>query len=68
MVSLFLFNNTMKSNKHKKHMMFNDTIMWFGIHKGKRLKDIPDSYFQYLLDNNISFRGIKNYSKRRLKL
>lgn len=58
----------MKSKKHKANMVFDDTVMWFGVHKGKRLKDIPDSYFQYLLDNNISFRGIKNYSKRRLKL
>lgn len=51
----------------KKHNLKDDTVMWFGIHKGKRLKDIPDSYFQYLLDNNLSFRGIKNYSKKRLK-
>lgn len=52
----------------KKHNVTDETVMWFGKYKGSKLKDIPDSYFQYLLDNNISFRGIKNYSKRRLQV
>ena len=54
--------------KSKKHIVFDQTIMWFGKYKGFKLIDIPNEYFQYLLDNNISFRGIKDYSKRRLKL
>jgi uncharacterized protein (DUF3820 family) len=58
----------MKSNKHKTHMVFDETVMWFGKYKGIRLINIPDEYFQYLLDKNISFRGIKNYSKRRLNI
>lgn len=55
-------------SKHKQNNLTDNTVMWFGIHKNKKLKDIPNSYFQYLLDNNISFRGIKNYSKQRLGL
>ena len=54
--------------KSKKHIVFDQTIMWFGKYKGFKLIDIPNEYFQYLLDNNISFRGIKNYSKTRLNL
>ena len=57
--------STMKS---KKHIVSDKTIMWFGKYKGFKLIDIPNEYFQYLLDNNISFRGIKDYSKRRLNL
>ena len=51
------------NNKSSKHNLTDDTIMWFGIHKGKKLKDIPNNYFKYLIDNNIAFRGIKNYAK-----
>ena len=52
--------------KSKKNNLTHDTIMWFGIYKGKRLKDIPDEYFIYLLENNISFKGIKNYIKTKI--
>ena len=51
------------NNKSSKHNLTDDTIMWFGIHKGKKLKDIPNDYFKYLIANNIAFRGIKNYAK-----
>ena len=56
----------MKSRKYKANLVSDKTIMWFGKYKGFKLIDIPDEYFQYLLDNNISFKGIKDYSKRRL--
>ena len=52
--------------KSKKHIVSDKTIIWFGKYKGFKLIDIPDEYFQYLLDYNISFKGIKDYSKRRL--
>lgn len=52
----------------KKYNLTDETVIWFGKYKGSKLKDIPDSYFQYLLDNNISFRGIKNYSNKRLQI
>lgn len=54
--------------KSKKHIVSDKTIIWFGKYKGTKLIDIPDEYFQYLLDNNISFKGIKDYSKTRLNL
>ena len=51
-----------------QHSADGETLMWFGVHKGKKFKDIPTSYFQYLLDNNISFKATKHYSKQYLKL
>ena len=56
----------MKSRKYKANLVSDKTIIWFGKYKGTKLIDLPDEYFQYLLDNNISFKGIKDYSKRRL--
>lgn len=48
----------------KTNSKINDnSVMWFGIHKNKKMKDIPDDYFQHLLNNDISFRAIKHYSK-----
>ena len=41
----------------------DDTKIWFGKHKGKKMREIPDSYFEYLLKNDICFRGIKHYAK-----
>jgi uncharacterized protein (DUF3820 family) len=31
----------------------DDSEMWFGKHKGKKLKDVPADYLLYLLDNGI---------------
>jgi uncharacterized protein (DUF3820 family) len=56
----------MKSKKHRANVVSDNTVMWFGVHKGKRLKDIPNSYFKYLLESDISFKGIKNYTLKRL--
>ena len=41
----------------------DNTRIWFGVHKGTKMKDIPDGYFKYLLDNGISFKSIKHYTK-----
>ena len=51
-----------------QHSADGETVMWFGIHKGKKFKDIPVEYFQFLLDHNISFKATKHYSKTILKL
>jgi hypothetical protein len=48
---------------NRKYVLTDEDKIWFGIHKGTKLKNIPDYYFQYLLNNNISFKGIKHYSK-----
>lgn len=41
----------------------HETKIWFGVHKGTKMKDLSDSYLQYLLDNDISFKAVKHYSK-----
>ena len=41
----------------------DETRMWFGAHKGTKLKDIPDEYFKFLLEQGLSFKAIKHYSK-----
>jgi uncharacterized protein (DUF3820 family) len=41
----------------------DDTVMWFGVHKGKKLKEIPNDYFTFLLQKGISFKDIKHYTK-----
>jgi len=55
-------------NKWRANKVFDNTIMWFGKYKGVKLKDVPDEYFKYLIDNKISFKGIKDYSKSRLSV
>lgn len=46
----------------------DETRIWFGVHKGTKMKDIPDSYLKYLLDSGISFRAIKHYTKTHRKI
>ena len=41
----------------------DSTRIWFGKYKGTEMKDIPDDYFKYLLEKNISFKAIKHYTK-----
>lgn len=53
---------------NRRHKLKPSNKMWFGKYKGTKLKDIPVEYFQYLLENNICFRGIKDYCKQILKL
>jgi len=33
--------------------MNGNTLMWFGKHKGKKLKDIPFGYFKFLYERNL---------------
>ncbi len=40
----------------------DDTIMYFGVHKGKKLKDIPDKYFIHLYAMTTHWLE-KNYPK-----
>jgi uncharacterized protein (DUF3820 family) len=42
--------------------MYNDeSIMPFGIHKGKKLEDVPASYLVYLLDSGLKAGPLKDY-------
>jgi uncharacterized protein (DUF3820 family) len=47
----------------RRNNLTHETKIWFGKYKGKKLKDIPDDYFKYLLESKISFKGIKHYTK-----
>lgn len=41
----------------------DDSIMTFGTHKGKKLKDIPASYLKYMYDMDYFYGSMKNYVK-----
>lgn len=40
----------------------------FGIHKGKQLKDIPDSYLQFLIDKEIAKGKLLTYCYLKLNI
>lgn len=44
----------------------DDTVLDFGIHKGKRLEDVPASYLLYLYENGKSFGALHAYIKDNL--
>lgn len=51
--------------------MFDDSIMPFGEHKGKKFKDVPDSYLLYLHNQSIEgsrklFGELKEYIKENI--
>lgn len=37
------------------------SIMWFGIHKGKQLEDVPASYLLWLYENNKCPDNLRKY-------
>ena len=39
----------------------DDTIMWFGEHKGKSMGNVPDSYLLSLYNSGKAFGDIKIY-------
>lgn len=48
-------------------MIYNDnTIMPFGIYKGKKLVDIPDDYLVWLYNNNKTNPPLKKYIEENL--
>jgi hypothetical protein len=40
-----------------------DSEMYFGMHKGKKLKDIPPDYLLYMYDNNKVSGSVKQWIK-----
>ena len=40
-----------------------NTEMYFGMHKGKKLKDVPPDYLLYMYDNNKVSGSIKQWIK-----
>jgi uncharacterized protein (DUF3820 family) len=49
-------------------MPIGETIIKFGRYEGFKFKDIPVKYWQWLLDNNMCYKGVKHYIKDHLKL
>lgn len=43
--------------------MNDESIMQWGIHKGKKMKDIPDSYLLYMYNNNKCDFQVEKYIK-----
>lgn len=41
--------------------------MLIGVHKGKKMIDIPDSYFKWLIESGKAFKGLKHYAQLRIK-
>lgn len=39
----------------------DDTIISFGLHKGKKLSDVPDSYLLFLYESGKAFGDLKAY-------
>lgn len=49
----------------KKHLVKDDTPIWYGKHKGTKFKDLPIEYLQWL--SEYGFRGSKKYAKEKLE-
>jgi uncharacterized protein (DUF3820 family) len=46
--------------------MNDDSIMPFGIHKGKKMANVPDEYLLYLYENSQIYGELKEYIKENL--
>ncbi len=45
----------------------DETVMWFGKYKGKRLADVPASYLLWCYDQNVQQDKLGLYTKRQLR-
>ncbi len=52
--------------KRKDIKMNDDSIMPFGIHKGKKMANVPDEYLLYLYENSQIYGELKEYIKENL--
>lgn len=50
-------------HKSKRNLIHDDTLIWFGKHKGTKMSELPYRYLQWLSEN--SFKAIKKYCKDR---
>lgn len=48
----------------KKHLITDNTPIWFGIHEGTKMKDLPKQYLEWLAEHG--FRACKKYAKDKL--
>lgn len=44
----------------------DETIMWFGPHKGNPLEDVPAHYLIWLYDNNKCEKELREYIKENM--
>lgn len=49
-------------------MLNCDNIMWFGPHKGKKLKDVPSDYLLFLYRKNIAYGALRIYINENLSV
>lgn len=48
-------------------MVNDNTIMWFGDHKGKKLANVPDWYLRNLYRSGKAYGDIKDYIEDNLE-
>lgn len=54
--------------KHIEKKEYDDnTFMSFGKYKGRRLKDVPDSYLYWLFEHTDCEKLLKDYAENRLE-
>ena len=59
----------MSSKLHtSKKQITSETRIKFGRYEGYKAKDVPVKYWQWLLDNDMCYQGVKHYCKTTLKL
>lgn len=64
----WLKKKKIKHKQNKKNKMESDSKMPFGVHKGKKLANVPASYLLWLFDNNKCFGSLKNYIRSNLEV
>ena len=50
------------------NMLKDDSIMPWGIHKGKKMANVPDDYLLYLWENGKCSGEVKLYIKKNLEV
>lgn len=49
-------------------VLTDDSIMWFGDYKGRKLVNVPASYLLYIYNNNKAFGKLKDYIEDNLQV
>ena len=46
----------------------DDTIMWYGAHKGKRMEDVPAAYLLWIYENTNPISQLKEYIEDNMEI